>query len=379
MTTRWEERRTLWDWRYGLALWVWKQGGKERFFHHLDRILRRPSINIVSVVDEMFRRASRRGGSRIEARVLREIQKRMQSGLPVAESMADITDPVEQMLIRGGEKTVGADGQRTGIQRVFRYLGQRLGARRRMRGAVLGAWARLAIYFVMILVAILTFSDYVIPKIALLYPPSDWTGIPRSLLVASRIVGSAGFAFCVGMGVLLFLLLPLLFPYWTGPVRRVLDRIPPFSFYRLQEGGAWLASIPALTDSGRIKAYDALVETERLSKPWMRERLRAIRLGMMAGFGMGQAMQRSSFGFPDPEIVADISLFESQGLDVEDILREIASEWADSGFRRVVIQANRIEGLARVVFALIVLWFTLGTVILQIQIPNYFMSMAHMG
>ena len=379
MTTQLEKGGPRRDWSYCLALWIWKQGGKERLFRHLDRILRRSSINIVSVVDEMFRRASRRGGWGIEACVLREIQKRMQSGLPVAESMADITDPVERMLIRGGEKTVGADGQRTGIQRVFSYLGRRLEARRRMRGAVLGAWVRLVTYFVMILVTLMTFSDYVIPKIALLYPPSDWTGVPRSLLVASRIVGSVWFAIFVGFGVLSFLLLPLLFPYWTGPVRRALDRIPPFSFYRLQEGGAWLASIPALTDSGRIKAYDALVETERLSKPWMRERLRAIRLGMVAGFGMGQAMQRSSFGFPDPEIVADISLFESQGLDVEDILREIASEWVDSGFRQVVVQANRIEVLARIVFALIVLWFTLGTVVLQIHIPNYFMSMAHMG
>ncbi len=379
MTARAEGKRPLRDWDYRLALWVWRWSGKERFFRHLDRILRRPSINIVTVVDEMVRRGGRRGGAGIEAMVLREIQKRMRSGLSVAESMADITDPVERMLIRGGEQSVGADGQQTGIQRVFSDLGRRLESRRRMRGAVLGAWARLVTYFVMILAALVTFSDYVIPKIALLYPPADWTGVPRSLLLISQVMQSVGFAVFVGGGILFFLLLPFLLPYWTGPIRRVLDRIPPFSFYRLQEGGAWLASIPALTDSGRIKAYDALVETERLSKPWMRERLQAIRRGMTAGFGMGRAMQHSPFRFPDPEIVADISLFESQGLDVEAILREMASEWADTGFQRVVIQAGRIEAMARIVFALIVLWYTLGTVVLQIQIPNYFMSMAHMG
>ncbi len=382
VTARLERRERRRNLDYRLALWLWKRNGKERFFRRLDRILRRPSINIVTVVDEMVRRAGRRGPADVETLVLREIQKRMQAGLPVAESMADLTDPVERMLIRGGEQMVGkisAEDQRTGIQRVFHYLSRRLESGRRMRGAVRGAWVNLATYFVLILAALVTFSDYVIPKIAGLYPPADWTGVARSLLVASRVVESTGFAVFVGSGVLTLLILPFLLPYWTGPLRCALDGIPPFSFYRLQEGGAWLASIPALTDSGRIKAYDALVETERLSRPWMRERLQAIRRGMAAGLGMGRAMQQSPFRFPDAEIVADISLFESQGLNIEDILREVAAEWAETGFRRVVIQAGRIEALARIVFALIVLWYTLGTVVLQIQIPNYFMSMAHMG
>ncbi len=366
---------------YRLALWIWKYGGKEKLYRRLDRVLRRPSINIVAVVDEMVRRARQRGRTDLEAMVLGQVQQRMRAGFSVSESLRDIADPVERMLLQGGEQAVGGgeEGRRTGFQRVFALLVRRLDANRRMRRAVLGAWAHLITYLVMILVSLVAFSDYVIPKLEVLYPTSHWHGVARSMLVASRIVQSDGFIVgVVTLGVLAGML-PFVEPYWTGRLRRLLDRIPPLSFYRLQQGGAWLASIPALTENGRIKAYDALVETERLSKPWMRERLRAIRVGMVSGMGMGRAMQLSRYQFPDRVIVEEISMYESQGLDIESVLREVADEWAETGYERVVQQAGTVLSAARIVFALVVLWYTLGTVALQIQIPNYFMSLVHMG
>ncbi|EQD31226.1 type IV pilus biogenesis protein [mine drainage metagenome] len=111
----------------------------------------------------------------------------------------------------------------------------------------------------------------------------------------------------------------------------------------------------------------------------MRERLRAIRKGMTGGLGMGRAMQQSGYAFPDREIVDEISLYESQGLDIESVLQEVADAWAETGYERVVRQADAILSGARVIFAFIVLWFTLGIVMLQVQMPNYFMSVAHLG
>ncbi|EQD48785.1 type IV pilus biogenesis protein [mine drainage metagenome] len=374
-------RRKRPDLGYQCALWVWKRTGKEKLYRRLDRVLRRPSINIVSVVDEMVRRAQRRGRTDVEAIALGEVQRRMQAGCPVSESFGDMVDPVERMLLQGGENAIGGgeEGRRTGLQRVFALLVRRLDAARRMRQAVFRAWANLVIYCAMILASLMAFSDYVIPRIALLYPVSRWGEVATSMLVASRMVRSDGFILVLGALVLFGLSLPFIQPYWTGRLRRVLDRFPPLGFYRLQQGGAWLASIPALTASGRLKAYDALVETERLSKPWMRERLRAIRKGMTGGLGMGRAMQQSGYAFPDREIVDEISLYESQGLDIESVLQEVADAWAETGYERVVRQADAILSGARVIFAFIVLWFTLGIVMLQVQMPNYFMSVAHLG
>ncbi len=377
-TARGQGRRTL---GYRFALWIWKRSSKAQLFRRLDRVLRRPSINIVSVMDELVRRARLRGHTDVEAVVLGEVQRRMRAGCSVAESFADLADPVERMLLQGGEWAVegGEAGRQSGLERVFALLLRRLDAGRRMQRAVLRAWATLALYGVMILGSLVAFSDYVIPRIAVLYPARHWSGMPASMLVASRVVQSEGFLLMVGTLAVLLLILPFLQPYWTGRLRRLLDRFPPLSFYRLQQGGAWLASIPALTASGRLKAYDALVETERLSQPWMRERLRAIQRGMSAGLGMGRAMQQSGYRFPDREIVDDISFYESQGLDIEAVLEEVADAWAETGYERVVAQAERILSGARILFAVVVLWYTLGTVALQIQIPNYFMSVVHLG
>ncbi|MHB1764553.1 MAG: type II secretion system F family protein [Gammaproteobacteria bacterium] len=369
------------DFGYRFALWVWKCSSKEKLYRRLERVLRRPSINIVSVVDEMVRRAQQRGRSDVEAIALGEVQRRMHAGCSVSESFADMADSVERMLLQGGECAVGGgeEGRRTGLQRVFALLVRRLDAGRRMRQAVFRAWANLITYCAMILASLVVFSDYVIPRIAALYPTSHWNGVAASMLVVSQIVQSDGFIIGMWALVVLALMLPFVQPYWTGRLRRFLDRFPPLGFYRLQQGGAWLASIPALTASGRLKAYDALVETERLSKPWMRERLRAIQKGMTAGLGMGRAMQQSGFQFPDREIVDDISLYESQGLDIESVLDDMADAWAETGYERVVKQADAILSGARIIFAFVVLWYTLGTVVLQIQIPNYFMSVVHMG
>lgn len=369
------------DWGYRCALWLWRMTGKEKLYRRLARVLQRPSINVVAVVDELVRRASGRGRTDVEAIVLGRVQKRMRAGCSVAESFRDLADPVERMLLQGGETAGGggSEDQRSALEQVFLLLLRRLEAARRMRQAVWRAWGHLLIYVAMMVGALEVFSDEVIPRIALLYPTSHWHGVASSMLVASRIVRSDGFL--VGLcGLLLMMVsLPFLAPYWTGRLRRFLDRCPPLGFYRLQQGAAWMASIPALTASGRLKAYDALVETERLSGPWMRERLGAIRRGMALGLGLGRAMQQAGYGFPDREIVEDISFYENQGLDIESILGEMAETWAEAGYDRVTKQAEGLLVGVRVLFALLVLWFTLGTVMLQIQIPSYFMSMMHLG
>ena len=72
----------------------------------------------------------------------------------------------------------------------------------------------------------------------------------------------------------MIVVLPFTFPYWTGRLRAMLDKMPPWSFYRLLQGGSWLMSFSSMMVAG-MQAAEALRKMMPVANPYLRERLRA--------------------------------------------------------------------------------------------------------
>jgi len=368
-------------WRW-LSIKFFAMSGRVKLFQKLARILRRPNANIVSVIEDLYERAYNKSRFDSTTIVLSEVLANLKAGKSVSASFAMFADPIEIMLLRGGELAGAGDGateesRRTGLQRAIQKILILSENKRRTSRAVTSAYGTLALYVSMIIVSLMVLSDYVVPKIAVVFPPEHWEGIARSMYDVGQVVNTTGFAIFIILAMTILFGMPFTFPYWTGRMRDYLDKFPPFSFYRLQQGGGWLMSIPAITESGRLKAYDALVQTSQVATPWLKAHIDAISGRMESGSQFGAAMLESG-DFPDSEIVADVRLYEKQGLDIDTVLKEIAAEWTETGVLMIQAQAKLLEQISLVMFAGVLVWFTLGTVVLQVQMPAYFMSMSGM-
>jgi type II secretory pathway component PulF len=369
------------DWWRRLCLKSYGGASRIKLYTRLARILRQPKANIVKVLEDLYQRAHRRSSlSRwdAEAVALSTMVSALKAGRKPSAALDGIAQSVELMLIKGGEEAGGDEGsaeeRRTGLQRAFEQCVALDANRRRTTKAVRSAYMKLTLYLLMTIASLMVFSDFVVPQISLAFPPEHWQGFAASLYSVSTVVAKPQFTVVLSLVMLGLVAMPFTFPYWTGRLRDALDQIPPFSFYRLQQGGGWLMSIPALTQSGRMKAYDAVNVTASVAQPWLREHIHRIGNNMRGGGQFGRSLVASG-SFPDKEVVEDIRLYEKQGLDVDEILATISREWAETGVERIERQASLMQMVTLSLFSAVIIWFTLGTVLLQIQMPAYFMSL----
>ena len=89
---------------------------------------------------------------------------------------------------------------------------------------------------------------------------------------------------------------------WTGPGRTLLDRVAPFSLYRLIVGSAFLFVAIEFLRAGQDLNDEAFDRFRRSSSRYGGHRIGAIQALMARGWGFGTAMVQAGHGFPDPAL-----------------------------------------------------------------------------
>jgi len=100
-------------------------------------------------------------------------------------------------------------------------------------------------------------------------------------------------------------------PRMTGEHRIWLDHhVWPWTQFRRTQGVAFLLSYAAMWRSG-LTDLEALFALAENGMPWLRERISAIAHWVEDGNSLGDSMQKTGFGFPDPDIIEDIGDIET--------------------------------------------------------------------
>ena len=122
-----------------------------------------------------------------------------------------------------------------------------------------------------------------------------------------------------------------------------MDRIPPWSFYRLIIGTLWLFTLSTLLQAGvqLTHAVDDMLDRAEADR-WLRERLLAMRSQLNIGNDLGGALENIGFDFPDRELVDDIRVYATLP-DFDRQLQSIASEWLEESMQRISAQAKVIN------------------------------------
>lgn len=170
--------------------------------------------------------------------------------------------------------------------------------------------------------------------------------------------------FLIAMAVLLFWSMPR----WTGKVRVRLDKMPPYSIYRLMTGSSFLLSMAAMIGAG-IHVPEGVRIMLRNSNPWLRERLSRVLFFIRDGYDLGDSLYRINMDFPDYEIVNDLRAY-SKMKGFNEMLLQIGKQAIDDTVGKIAAQAAVMRNVGIVFIGLVFMWIAVGLFSVQQQLMS---------
>lgn len=147
-------------------------------------------------------------------------------------------------------------------------------------------------------------------------------------------------------------------PHWRGSLRVKLDKFPPWSWYRVWQGSAFLLGISSLLGA-QVPLKRALEILEEEATPWLQERLSTARQEVLRGRNLGEALRAGNFGFPDPMVALDLEILSERG-DVGTVIEQITHEWIEEQVIELQNQANVARFGGMVLVAGVIVWAMLS-------------------
>ncbi len=278
----------------------------------------------------------------------------------LADRLGPLVPPDEALLLRAGERS-GRLADALGL------LAEHLERVHRLRARLWGALATPAVHTALLAGAAVFVAWRVVPVFVRAAPHARWHGAAAAFVGLSVLLREpavlAGLALApAALGASLFWSFERFLPPW----RPWLDRIPPWSLYRLECGGIWLLSVSALVAAG-CRLRTAVEESAHGASPWLRQRCTALLAELAQGHGLGEALARTGHGFPDPEVIETLRCL-GELPDFARTLERTARTWAEEAERAIAREARGLEILAYTVLVLALLAFTTGFVALNTQL-----------
>jgi type II secretory pathway component PulF len=317
-------------------------------------------LPLLRILDELYQRASFQGRKPSDPLAIAffEWKRSVQNGRTLAEGMSDWVPLAEQLLIHAGEQSGRLEASLIALVDVVQ-------ATRRIRAAVVGGAAYPVLVLCFVFGYLYLFGTQVIPEFSRLGDPSKWHGPARSLHLMSTVT-QGWMVPIVALVSLICVGLVYSMPRWRGALRLLLDRVPPYSIYRMLTGSGFLLAFSALLSAG-ITVEKSLYRLCDSAGPWLRERLEGTLLGVKSGLNCGEALRHAGYGFPSPEIVDDLCIY-SEYRGFPEALRTLADEWMEEGVARIAAQMKVVNGIAISILTLVIAWLAAGMFSIQAQV-----------
>lgn len=185
------------------------------------------------------------------------------------------------------------------------------------------------------------FAFYVSPNLELIVKLEDWEGIASYLAAFIQFVRSP---YAI---VFLFLLAGMFFAGWrslggyTGVARPFMDKIPPWSVYKMRHGMYMLFTVSAFVRAGLDNNRAVQILQDGAPK-WYRRKLERMSELMEAGYGFGEALHDCDPSMPTPPIASEVRSYSVlQGF--EESMPELVDGWlkdAEEHFDQMAVRLN---------------------------------------
>ena len=288
----------------------------------LYRALRMSAKNKASTSEafETLAALHRKGGPQPNAQ-LADLAFTVSAGLADGQRLAEALAP----WIPEIEASILAAGERAGdLGRAYDDAIVAIKRHDRLTAAARNATVYPIFLTVLLCAFLFSAAHHLVPNIALIKDPEEWTGPPVLLYWLSIVINDYGLLIALA-GLLLGTATVLSLRRWAGGLRVLVDRVPPYSIYRDIQGAIFLSNLAVLIKAGS-KVDDALILLMRHASPWLRLRLQATLYGIGQGGNLGKALVDADYGFPSPTAIQFISQIAGKN-EFDSGLAEFSHEW----------------------------------------------------
>lgn len=193
------------------------------------------------------------------------------------------------------------------------------------------------------------FVNTLAPTFATIIPIEQWMGTPATTYAAASFVVTWSVPILIVFGlVLAFVAVSM--PRRTSPIRTRLDRIPPYSIYKISQGASFIVTLRGFI-AASVPIPMALRNIQTVSSPYLRHRVGAILAKLHMGRNLGEAMEESGHRFPDQDIVGEITIY----VDLDEFdkrLDSLATEWIDDSIDRAKAISKVVSSVMMVFVAI---------------------------
>ena len=343
------------------AKWVFRTSTEKRMAlcRKLASLLRN-DFTLINALERLEAIESKNGTKPREpfAIVMRQWQYGLERGMTFSEVTRGWVPPDETLLVSSGNLSDLA----VALENVGRVVEGTGRIRRAMTSAIAYPLFLLALTFgIIIMVGI-----YLVPPLADVAGNTIvWRGMARSLVVLSEISINYWYVFFIVFALVISLVW-LSLANWSGKLRVLFDKLPPWNVYKIQVSVSWLMSLAAI-----VKAGGTIPDALRLLADNANRYLRSIldnTLHYIAnGDNLGVALTNTRRNFPDDEIIGDLIIYaDMNGFDEN--LNKIANDYLEESVRKMERVSNILNSIGILIVSAIIAWVVLGTFQMQDQI-----------
>ncbi len=259
-----------------------------------------------------------RAPNRPQALALREWLQQDRAGETLSQAMNGWVPSADLYMIRAGEES----GQVANSLAAIMHVGD---SAQRMRSAIVSAVAYPLFMLLLLGGVFWLFGVNLVENMRKAAPPKVMEAMGGIAHVSDFVMHQGIFLVIFILGAIVLVAGTL--PYWRGRLRIQFDRYPPWAWFRIWQGSAFLLGLSALLRA-QVPLKRAVEILEEEANPWLRERLRSAREEILRGRNLGEALRAGNFNFPDPVVALDLEIL-SERSDVGGVIDEVTKEWIE--------------------------------------------------
>ena len=200
------------------------------------------------------------------------------------------------------------------------------------------------------LVVLLFFAGgHLVPALQTAAPLESWAPLARTFGEVSIWLYGNAVLFAVVLAAAGFLFAAVVVG-WTGPGRVFLDRLPPFSLYRMLVGSAFLFAALEFVKAGVDLNDRTFDEMRRASSRYGAHRIGAIQRRMSRRASLGRACATAGHRFPDPSLVPVISALDRHANWVTQV-SDFVDRWIEESDETMRARAAALRSVLMVLAA----------------------------
>ena len=354
------------EFELSLNRWLFRisQASRRRLWIKLSKLLNN-GVPIIEALTSINQRQIQSGrGKTPLSLALTDWIKQMKNGKRLSDAVKGWVESDEQMIIAAGE-------QGGKVEQAMLSAGDVMTAKKRIQKSVFAGLSYPAVTAMMGFGVLYLFSFKIIPAFSSVVSADKWQGTAKMLVGFAEFSRNWILILVIGL-VALIVAFFFSLPRWTNGLRIKLDKYPPFSIYRMLQGSTWLISFATLVSAG-VRIENALDRLAADAQPWLKVRINACLRNMKSGMNPGEALSRTGYGFPDNEIIDDLTVYAKlSGFD--QALETIGREWITESVESIDAMMKVVFGVSVVIVGSFIAFMVWGLIDMQLQLSSILQS-----